>query len=415
MEDSRKVLGMTPRGLAAIGAVLALCIAGIAFLIHSLNQPKALFQVEAGGNAEDPSISINEATLEQLLSWRFRRNAEVYAELARRYYHGWETAEGPDLKEAAKWWAQADEQRHAESTLTLGVCYKFGAGVQKDERKALQLFRRAAALGSPEGMLRVGHAYVTGSGTEPDLAAAANWYRDAAEAGNVDGMKALALFYREGYAVPKDHAEEVKWERQAANAPVETFPSPSSQAYIRSAIAKDNKRDETQSQLELDTNSMRSQKSDQTRHEFKGLTLQLPEKPKERMDGEFGGHEVKVIESVLEEATIRIIYQEDLTYFADRQEWLKFYLDGTLETIGFQVVSNRQSQHRVKGADARKYQVDWIDGDSRGAFDGVVIISKGRLWDVQVMGDRNRFSNLYDQLIESLTLAEGSLESMRAK
>ncbi len=50
-------------------------------------------------------------------------------------------------KEALKWYTQAAEQGHAGSQSKLGFMYYLGNGVDKDPKKAMELFRKAARQG----------------------------------------------------------------------------------------------------------------------------------------------------------------------------------------------------------------------------------------------------------------------------
>jgi len=53
-------------------------------------------------------------------------------------------------KQAAYWWKKAAEQNHVVAQYKLGLLYKEGRGVPKDEEKAHYWFLKAAEQGSTE-------------------------------------------------------------------------------------------------------------------------------------------------------------------------------------------------------------------------------------------------------------------------
>ena len=54
-------------------------------------------------------------------------------------------------------------------------------GIEVDETKAVEWYRKAAEQGSVEGQLKLGFMYDYGFGIEKDRTKAVEWYRKAAE------------------------------------------------------------------------------------------------------------------------------------------------------------------------------------------------------------------------------------------
>jgi TPR repeat protein len=106
---------------------------------------------------------------------------------------------------------------------SLGRIYATGAGVEKDEKEAEKLYRKAldglskaAEMGDVWAMLWVSFCYEGGYGVNKDPVEATKWYRKAAEQGNASAQFDLGNSYYRGYGVNKDPVEATKWYRKAA-------------------------------------------------------------------------------------------------------------------------------------------------------------------------------------------------------
>ena len=74
----------------------------------------------------------------------------------------------------------------------LGLNYYYGKlGLQKDMRKAVELWTEAAELGSTEALYSLGVAYSLGEGVQQDMAKAAEFYTKAATQGHVEARNNL--------------------------------------------------------------------------------------------------------------------------------------------------------------------------------------------------------------------------------
>ena len=69
-----------------------------------------------------------------------------------------------DYNQAVSWLKKAAEQNNANGLFYLGVCYKFGAGVEADESKAFPYIYQAAQLGNADAQCEVADAYMRGTG-----------------------------------------------------------------------------------------------------------------------------------------------------------------------------------------------------------------------------------------------------------
>ncbi len=82
--------------------------------------------------------------------------------------------------------------------------------------KALQEYRPLAEQGHAFAQFRLGMMYRKGQGVLRDDAEAAKWYRLAAEQGNADAQFQLGMMYRKGQGVPQDATEAARWYQLAA-------------------------------------------------------------------------------------------------------------------------------------------------------------------------------------------------------
>lgn len=71
----------------------------------------------------------------------------------------------------------------------VGIAYARGRGVEQDYAKAVEYFRRAAALGHLEAQVSLGYCYATGRGVPRDLGRAYILLREAADLGNREAFE----------------------------------------------------------------------------------------------------------------------------------------------------------------------------------------------------------------------------------
>ncbi|KAI0244253.1 hypothetical protein L0F63_006178 [Massospora cicadina] len=107
-----------------------------------------------------------------------------------------------DHDKAFNLYVQASKQNHPAATYRTGVCYEFGAGTKRDHHRALQFFRKAAALGDTAAMFKVGMVLLKGGlGQQPNPREGITWLKRAAASAdeeNPHALHELALCYEKG-------------------------------------------------------------------------------------------------------------------------------------------------------------------------------------------------------------------------
>ncbi len=108
----------------------------------------------------------------------------------------------------------ASARNHAHAMVELGLCYYTGRWVKKDEGKALQSWRNAAAMGSKDAKVRLAIAKIRGR--HRDNESALPELQRAADGGSVLAEFALGYCYETGSGVPKDKGKAVRLYRTSA-------------------------------------------------------------------------------------------------------------------------------------------------------------------------------------------------------
>jgi TPR repeat protein len=88
-----------------------------------------------------------------------------------------------NFKEAFRLFSAASALGNLNAQGNLGVLYMTGKGVEKDETKAVKLFRDGAEKGDPSCMFFYAQSLENGVGVRKDPDAAKHWRLRAAEAG----------------------------------------------------------------------------------------------------------------------------------------------------------------------------------------------------------------------------------------
>ena len=107
-------------------------------------------------------------------------------------------------KSDAEKYAKTTEQALALANGSLGLCYLYGNGVTKDEKKAVELFTEAAEQGLAIAQACLGNCYEFGKGITKDEKKAVEWYAKAAAQGNAIAQSNLGKCYQLGIGVTKD-------------------------------------------------------------------------------------------------------------------------------------------------------------------------------------------------------------------
>jgi TPR repeat protein len=153
----------------------------------------------------------------------YRRGLEVNPnhvwlqfELGLAYKNGWGVAK--DDAEAVRWSRAAAEEGHAGAQSDLGWMYEHGRGVPRDDVEAVRWFREAAEQGDASAQYSLGKMYDYGRGVTKDHIQAAVWYEKAAEQGHLVAQEAIGSLYKDGRGVPQSDVQAAVWWRKAHNA-----------------------------------------------------------------------------------------------------------------------------------------------------------------------------------------------------
>ena len=93
------------------------------------------------------------------------------------------TCFGNFTPEKIKEWRQAAEQGDTEVQFRLGVIYRNGLGVPKDDVEAVKWYRKAAEQGYARSQYNLGNMYYYGHGVPEDFVEAYMWWNLAAAQG----------------------------------------------------------------------------------------------------------------------------------------------------------------------------------------------------------------------------------------
>ena len=77
----------------------------------------------------------------------------------------------------------------------LGVMYTNGNGVEKNEQKAVELYKKVCDGGEMRGCYNLGVMYAKGSGVEKDFGKAAELFKKACDGGDMNGCRSLDIIY----------------------------------------------------------------------------------------------------------------------------------------------------------------------------------------------------------------------------
>lgn len=105
---------------------------------------------------------------------------------------------------------------YPNSEYTLGKLYAEGVGVEKDPRRAAELFLSASIKGFSRAQYNLGKIYRDGEGMKADAGLSLFWFAEAAERGHPRAQDRMAHRRLSGEGVPKDDVEALKWAILAA-------------------------------------------------------------------------------------------------------------------------------------------------------------------------------------------------------
>ncbi len=138
-----------------------------------------------------------------------------------------------DVPKAIEYYKRAAALGYANAFYYLGQIYQEGRGVPKNAKTALVYYRGAAERNQTSAMLSLSRMYAAGEGVARSESEALRWLKASAEAGYTPAMVDLGLAYMKGTLVPKNPVEGVRWFKRAAE-------KRNPQAMVNLALAYDN-------------------------------------------------------------------------------------------------------------------------------------------------------------------------------
>ena len=132
--------------------------------------------------------------------------------LANYYLHRAEADGGPDFKKGLSWLKRAIENELAIAQANMASIYLFGRyGVQKNEKKAIELLEKAAVQKHRWAQAELGRRYLYGQGVNQDYNMAFFHLVQAAWHNNPMGQFYLAELFFNGWGVDKDEKSSSFW------------------------------------------------------------------------------------------------------------------------------------------------------------------------------------------------------------
>ena len=109
------------------------------------------------------------------------------------------------------------DDNNTDALYHLGRLYENGWGVEKNEEKALDFYKKSAETGEEKSALKVGNAYYLGKGVVKSHAEAFRWYKKAAEKGNYAALYNIGLMFDEGTGVRKDPVKAFEYYKKSGD------------------------------------------------------------------------------------------------------------------------------------------------------------------------------------------------------
>jgi len=122
------------------------------------------------------------------------------------------------FEEAYKIWLPLGESGNADAQFNLGLLYRKGQGIDKNDRAALMWFIRAAKQGMADAQYNAGVMYMEGRGASVSRVDALKWWKLAVEKNHIGAQYNLGVMYAYGMATEKDVPYALSLWKQAAEA-----------------------------------------------------------------------------------------------------------------------------------------------------------------------------------------------------
>ncbi len=126
------------------------------------------------------------------------------------------TAVQPDYPGILRFLKIGADAGYPNSEYTLAKLYQEGVGVEKDPRRAAELFLSASIKGFAKAQYNLGKVYRDGEGMPQSESLSLFWFIEAAERSHARAQDKLAERSLTGRGLPKDEIEALKWSILAA-------------------------------------------------------------------------------------------------------------------------------------------------------------------------------------------------------
>lgn len=123
-----------------------------------------------------------------------------------------------DAKKAVEWYERAADH-HPQAMYRLGNCFENGIGVARDEKTAVKWFQRSVYLGNAQAMHRLINCLQKGVGLEEDdKKVMVKWFRQVvSEKPHSQVMFLLGFCLANGIGVKQDAKEAMMWFQRSAD------------------------------------------------------------------------------------------------------------------------------------------------------------------------------------------------------
>ncbi|RHZ73649.1 hypothetical protein Glove_230g35 [Diversispora epigaea] len=152
----------------------------------------------------------------QSLGKLYNVNKEISTySLAKMYLYGLGVEK--DTKKAFQIYNKLADKGFPAALNSLAYCYENGFGAEKNQEKAFELYLKSAGKGNLVAQINVGICYKDGTGIMKDEAKGFQWRMKSAQAGNINAMCKVGYSYENGIGVDKNIKEAFKWYLKAAD------------------------------------------------------------------------------------------------------------------------------------------------------------------------------------------------------
>lgn len=156
----------------------------------------------------------------ELAQEHYLRSAELgepYARLYAAWHYQFGIGVKSDLDAAARLHRLNAEDDFHLGSIELAKLMRDGAGLRKDQKEAVAIFRELAAYGSVQARANLGWMLLHGFGVEQDVDEGLALIGETAEQGDIDGLFYMASILEEGVFLPKDLERAITYYQRAGD------------------------------------------------------------------------------------------------------------------------------------------------------------------------------------------------------